>query len=81
MQTNDNAQTKPTVQIKDAAILTGWDGKNRLVGTVLDYPDEHQVYEGAVTNGRPVVTSPIVTLSEEVVETVRTLYKVLNWVG
>jgi hypothetical protein len=72
---------KPTVQIKDAAIITGWDGKNRLTGVVIDYPDSHQSFEGAVENDKPVITSEIIKSGETYVETKRTMYYVLNWVG
>lgn len=71
---------KPRVRIKDACIITGWDGKNRLCGIVLDYPDRHQVYEGAVTNGKSVVTSLIVKQNGKEVETLRTIYIVENWI-
>jgi len=67
--------TKPTVHIKNAYIVN-----NRLVGIVLDYPEEHQGYPGAVTNGHEVITTPIVSQEGDVVETRRTIYHVDSWV-
>lgn len=67
--------TKPTVHIKNAYI-----NNNRLLGVVLDYPDDHQGYPGAVTNGHAVITSPIVSHEGNVVETQRTIYHVDSWI-
>jgi len=68
--------TKPIVHIKNAMIIN-----NRLIGTVLDYPEEHQGYPGAVTNGQEVITSPIVSSDgENQIETQRTIYMVDSWV-
>lgn len=79
MQSTEQAVLKPTVQIKDCTLMPGGDGKERLWGTVLDYPDEHQCYEGAVTNSKPVITSPVVKVCGQYVETQRTIYFVQNW--
>lgn len=67
--------TKPPVHIKNASIIN-----NRLIGVVLDYPDDHQGYPGAVTNGREVITSAIISHKGDVVETQRTIYHVDSWV-
>jgi len=68
--------TKPTVHIKNASIVN-----NRLIGIVLDYPDDHQGFPGAVTNGHEVITSPIVSSDgENQIETQRTIYMVDSWV-
>ena len=67
--------TKPIVHISNASIIA-----NRLVGTVHDYPEEHQGYPGAVTNGKGVMTSSIVSIEGDRVETQRTVYIVDSWV-
>jgi hypothetical protein len=66
---------KPIVHIKDAMIFN-----NRLMGVVIDYPEEHQGYPGAVTNGKDVITSSIVSIEGDTVETQRTIYHVDSWV-
>ena len=67
--------TKPIVHIKDAMFFN-----NRLMGVVIDYPEEHQGYPGAVTNGKDVITSSIVSIEGDTVETQRTIYHVDSWV-
>lgn len=74
--------TKPTVQIKDAKILDHdcyGSCAPILYGTPIDYPDEHQYRQGALTNGFPIYTTKIVHQDGDIVETHRTIYKVLNW--
>lgn len=70
---------KPVVQIKDACIVGDPEIVQVLFGTVLDYPEEHMVYEKAVTNGHIVRTSKIVEIRGDVVETERTIYQVQSW--
>lgn len=65
---------KPTIDIKDAYILAGM-----LWGIPVDYPKEHQYYPGAVTPGKEVHTSSIVKHEGNRVETLRSIYNVLNW--
>ena len=74
------AQIKPTVQIKDCELLDHPSGCQVLTGIVLDYPDEHQGFPGAVTNGRWVRTSAVVSVDGITVETLRTIYNVQNWI-
>lgn len=69
---------KPVVQIKDATLVPSF-GTQRLMGVVLDYPDEHQGFAGAVTNGKDVMTSPVISINENTVETQRTVYEVQSW--
>jgi len=66
--------TKPTVHIQHACIVF-----NRLLGTVQDYPTEHQYHPGAVINGREIITSFIVSIDGDNVETQRTKYIVDSW--
>ena len=72
------AQIKPTVQIKDCQLLDHPSGCQVLTGIVLDYPDKHQGFPGAVTNGRWVRTSAVVSVDGITVETLRTIYNVQN---
>ena len=74
------AQTKPMVQIKDCLLVDHPSGCQVLTGIVLDYPDEHQGFPGAVTNGRWVCTSAVVNVDGNDVETLRTIYNVQNWI-
>jgi hypothetical protein len=52
-------------------------GRERLTGIVLNYPEEHKV--NYFKNGEEVITSPIVSKSDNFVETVRTIYRIINW--
>ena len=70
---------KPVVNIRDAAVLTSWGLKNYLTGVVENYPEDHQAYPGAVTNGKSICSSEIVKIRGWYVETQRTIYFVLNW--
>ena len=67
--------SKPSVQIADAFVFG-----DRLCGKPLDYPEEHQHRAGAVTNGRTVITSKIIKVDGDTVETQRTIYNVVNWI-
>jgi len=73
MQTN-----KPTVRIKDCIILGG-----RMMGTPINYPEDHMLYKACLTNGDPVITSSIVSKFQlngaDYVETQRTIYEVESW--
>lgn len=76
---------KPTVQIKDCFITNiGFHGgklKNFILsGIPIDYPDEHQYRKFDQMNGRRIMTSEIVRHEENVVETTRTVYNVINWI-
>jgi len=73
-------QIKPTVQIKDCYLEPHISGCQILSGVVLDYPDEHQFYSGCLTNGNRVWTSKVVSVDGNTVETLRTIYKVQNWI-
>lgn len=77
---NDTNQTKPTVQIKDCYLERHSPGCRILSGIPLDYPDEHQYYPGALRNGHRVWTSKVVSVDGDTVETLRTIYKVQNWI-
>ena len=77
---NDTNQTKPTVNIKNCYLIKLASGDKILTGIPLDYPDEHQYYPGALRNGRQVWTSKVVSVKGDTVETLRTIYKVQNWV-
>lgn len=66
--------TKPVVNINNAFIEN-----NRLYGITENYPKEHGVYEGCVSNTTLVQTSPIVHKEEDYVETERTIYFVKSW--
>ena len=70
---------KPTVDIRDCYIYADTMGRERLVGIVLNYPDEHMYRVNAVVNGCSVTTSPIVSKDKNTIETVRTIYNVQNW--
>ena len=65
---------KPIVNIHQAYFFAG-----ALVGIVKDYPDDHQAFPGAVTNGKEVRTSQIVKHDGNIVETQRTIYHVNSW--
>ena len=80
IQMKQIAQIKPTVQIKDCELLDHPSGCQVLTGIVLDYPDEHQGFPGAVINGRWVRTSAVVNVEGDTVETLRTIYNVQNWI-
>ena len=71
--------TKPTVQIKNCTLVNHPSGCQVLTGIVLDYPDEHQGFPGAVTNGQWVRTSAVVKVDGNTVDTLRTIYNVQNW--
>ena len=72
---------KPVVQMRDAFIA---DPTGSFFGVVIDYPEDHQAFPGAVSNGETVRTSAIEkTFSEggfTYVETQRTTYKILSFV-
>jgi hypothetical protein len=68
---------KPVVDIQDCYIYADTMGRERLTGVVLNYPDEHKV--NYLKDGDRVITSPIVSKNVNTVETVRTIYNVLNW--
>lgn len=72
--------TKPTVQIKDCYLEDHYSGCQILSGIVLDYPDEHQGFPGALRNGHRVWTSAVISVDVNTVETLRTIYKVQNWI-
>lgn len=67
-------QTKPTVKIQDCFIIGAESGNKILTGIPMDYPDEHQAYPGALRNGNRVYTSTIVSVEDNRVETLRTVY-------
>jgi NADH:ubiquinone oxidoreductase subunit C len=71
---------KPVVNIKDCSIVHCFGGDLILTGIPLDYPEEHQFYSGAVKNNRKIYTSAIVSREDNTVETLRTIYKVQNWI-
>jgi hypothetical protein len=72
---------KPTVQIADCYLENHPSGCQILSGIPLDYPDEHQYYSGALRNGHRVWTSAVVSVEGDTVETLRTIYKVKNWIN
>lgn len=74
-------QNKPTVQIKDCYIFENYLGINILSGITVDYPDEHKAYPGCLSNGERVYTSAVVAVDGDTVETLRTIYKVQNWIN
>ena len=69
--------TKPTVDIQDCYIYADTMGRERLTGVVLNYPVLHKV--NYFKDGDRVITSPIVSKGDNTVETVRTIYNILNW--
>lgn len=69
--------TKPVVNISDCYVYADSMGRERLTGIVLNYPEEHKV--NYFKNGEEVITSPIVSKSDNFVETVRTIYRIINW--
>ena len=73
--------TKPTVQITDCYLEDHPSGCQILSGIPQDYPDEHQGYPGALRNGHRVWTSAVVSVEGDTVETLRTIYKVQNWIS
>ena len=73
--------TKPTVQITDCYLEGHPSGCQILSGIPQDYPDEHQGYPGALRNGHRVWTSAVVSVEGDTVETLRTIYKVQNWIS
>lgn len=60
--------TKPMVQIKDAFLSTN----NKMVGKVLNHPNH--------SSGSEVVTSRILKIEGNRVETRNTIYQVENWI-
>jgi hypothetical protein len=70
---------KPTVDIRDCYIYADSQGRERLAGVVLNYPDDHMHYAGCVVNGGLITTSLIVSKSVNTIETLRTIYNVQNW--
>ena len=75
---------KPVVQIKNAEIVktNSWGVALEyeiLTGIPVDYPDDHQYYSGCLQNGKQIWTTKIVAHNGNTVETVRTIYKILNW--
>ncbi len=68
---------KPIVDIKDCYIYADTMGRERLTGVVLNYPEDHKV--NYFKDGDKVITSPIISKGDTTVETVRTIYNVLNW--
>lgn len=77
----DNQQTqKPVIQIRNASFIDyHLPGQRALYGIVEDYPEDHMVYPGCVTNGKYVTTSVVVNVDGDTVETKRSIYKVLSW--
>lgn len=66
---------KPTVNISNAFIIG-----DHLYGTVHNYPENHMVRPGCVSNNKGTVrTSKILYKKGNIVETQRTIYNVLNW--
>jgi hypothetical protein len=72
--------TKPEVQIRDCYLETAYSGNQILTGIPEDYPDEHQGYPGCLRNGQRIYTSQVVKAEGDTVETLRTIYKVKNWI-
>ena len=67
--------TKPIVYISEAYLY-----ENSLFGTVHNYPTDHMVISGCVTNNSGTVrTSSILNREGDTIETQRTIYKVLSW--
>ena len=69
--------TKPVVNISDCYVYADSMGRERLTGIVLDYPESHKV--NYFKNGEEVITSPIISKSANFVETIRTIYRIVNW--
>ena len=69
--------TKPVVDICDCYVYADSQGRERLTGVVLNYPDEHKV--NYFKDGDAVITSPIVSKSDNFVETIRTISRIGNW--
>lgn len=79
MQENQQTQ-KPVIQIRNASfIYHPITHKRELYGIVEDYPEDHMVYPGCLTNGGYVTTSAVVNVDGDTVETKRSIYKVLSW--
>lgn len=72
-----NTNTKPVVDIQDCYIYADTMGRERLTGIVLNYPEEHKV--NYFKDGDRVITSPIVSKNVNTIETVRTIYRIVNW--
>lgn len=67
------SSVKPKVQIKDAWVdVSLGKGYNFLWGIPIDHPNES-------LNGNIVHTSYIVSIKDDIVETKRSIYKVLSW--
>ena len=62
---------KPTIEIRNARVLN-----NRLFGTI----NNHHTLQVDST-GKEVVTSTIVKQNGNTIETLNTIYVVLNWVA
>ena len=69
--------TKPVVDIQDCYIYADTMGRERLTGIVLNYPEEHKV--NYFKDGDRVITSLIVSKGDNFVETIRTIYRIVNW--
>ena len=72
---------KPEIKILNAFVMG-----NRLYGDVLNYPVEHEYFPGAVNGDgtkevKSVVTSTIVRVDGDTIETERSIYKVQSWVA
>lgn len=79
MQENQQTQ-KPVIQIRNASFIDyPLTYQRALYGIVEDYPEEHMYYPGCVTNGRYITTSAVVNVDGDIVETKRSIYKVLSW--
>jgi hypothetical protein len=77
---------KPIVRIKDAFLQRSvvWSDANTkqcyvLIGTVLDYPEQHMAFPGCVENHQQVQTSEVLEVKGDIVITARTEYHVQNW--
>lgn len=72
----DCGDCKPTVSIKNAKIVN-FCGNDRLTGFVENYPANHG--NGTALSGEDVVTSTVLRVDENTVETKNTIYKVESW--
>lgn len=79
---------KPRVDIYEAYIdrhpgfarLGGeWEHSRHLFGVTYDYPASHMSYPNCVVPGKEIMTSPIVSHRENLVETANTIYLVKSW--
>lgn len=72
-----NCGEKPRVKISNAKITTTWVNLDVLEGVVGDYPENHGA--GSRLSGKKIITSAIVKIDGDIVETRNTIYEVESW--